>query len=266
MIEKRSTYRRFLRRYAGDPAGGFTLMELLVVIVIIVLLAALILPAVHKSREKSRQANCMNNLRQFAIAINLYRQEHDFENPPWLSSLYPRYIHNEKTYICKTDKSDGADGSKPDGPKANIGADFPWTDDNAGNTHATASNRNSRITACSYMYEFSEAELPSIDNDNGWNWKGYLGDGPDLTDTDVDRDGETSYSTWCEVKLYQLANGDDDNGHKAYDETLLPIVRCFHHCDMNTVEGKTNGVHPLTLNAAYAGNIYRGPTKWELTE
>ena len=112
---------------------GFTLMELLVVIAIILLLAGLLLPAIHKSREKGRQAHCMNNLRQFAIGINLWRQEHDFDNPPWLSSLYPSYIATERTYLCKTDGSKGMDGSKPAGTKADIGAQFPWTDDNSSN-------------------------------------------------------------------------------------------------------------------------------------
>ena len=243
---------------------GFTLMELLVVIAIILLLAGLLLPAIHKSREKGRQAHCMNNLRQFAIGINLYRQEHDFNNPPWLSSLYPSYIATKKSYLCKTDKSRGIDGSKPDHTKADIGSGFPKTDDN--NDNLTATNRNTAISVCSYMYEFTDARLDSVDDEDGWTWKDYLGDTANLTDTDVDKDGDTSFSTWKEVKRHQLANGDDDNSHQAYDETLFPIVRCFQHVDMNEVEGTDNDLHPLTLNVAYAGNVYRGPTKWELTK
>lgn len=241
---------------------GFTLMELLVVIAIILLLAGLLLPAIHKSREKGRQAHCMNNLRQFAIGINLYRQEHDFNNPPWLSSLYPSYIATERSYLCKTDGSKGMDGSKPDSTVADIGADFEWTDDNADNSGGTnAPGRNPSISACSYMYEFTDAKLPTS-APNGWGWDTYL----PATNADVDKDGNTSFSTWKEVKRYQLANGDDDNSHKAYDETIFPIVRCFQHVDMNEVEGSDDAVYPLTLNVAYAGNVYRGPTKWELTK
>jgi len=53
-------------------AGGFTLIELLVVIAIIAVLIALLLPAVQAAREAARRAQCVNNLKQFGLAINNY--------------------------------------------------------------------------------------------------------------------------------------------------------------------------------------------------
>jgi prepilin-type N-terminal cleavage/methylation domain-containing protein/prepilin-type processing-associated H-X9-DG protein len=47
---------------------AFTLIELLVVIAIIALLVALLLPALTASRDAARQALCMSNLRQLAMA------------------------------------------------------------------------------------------------------------------------------------------------------------------------------------------------------
>jgi prepilin-type N-terminal cleavage/methylation domain-containing protein len=56
---------------------GFTLIELLVVIAIIAVLIALLLPAVQAAREAARRAQCINNLKQFGIALHNYHSAND---------------------------------------------------------------------------------------------------------------------------------------------------------------------------------------------
>jgi prepilin-type N-terminal cleavage/methylation domain-containing protein/prepilin-type processing-associated H-X9-DG protein len=51
---------------------GFTLVELLVVIAIIGVLVALLLPAIQAAREAARRAACINNIKQFGIALQNY--------------------------------------------------------------------------------------------------------------------------------------------------------------------------------------------------
>ncbi len=60
---------------------GFTLIELLVVIGIIAILAAILFPVFAKARERAALAGCLSNVKQIAMAVMMYCDDHDGRGP-----------------------------------------------------------------------------------------------------------------------------------------------------------------------------------------
>ena len=57
--------------------SAFTLIELIVVISVISLLMALVMPALSLAKKQAKTACCLSNLRQMAIAADIYTQSED---------------------------------------------------------------------------------------------------------------------------------------------------------------------------------------------
>jgi prepilin-type N-terminal cleavage/methylation domain-containing protein/prepilin-type processing-associated H-X9-DG protein len=86
---------------------GFTLIELLVVIAIIAILAAILFPVFARAREKARQASCMSNHKQVALACLMYAQDYDERLPQYwytgasgISGFWQQFGYTGACYEC----------------------------------------------------------------------------------------------------------------------------------------------------------------------
>jgi prepilin-type N-terminal cleavage/methylation domain-containing protein/prepilin-type processing-associated H-X9-DG protein len=70
-------------RIVEGTRRGFTLIELLAVLAVLTLLAGFLLPVLARARDAAGRTRCLSNLRQLALAHQVYVQDYDEVLPPW---------------------------------------------------------------------------------------------------------------------------------------------------------------------------------------
>jgi type II secretory pathway pseudopilin PulG len=84
-----------------------------VVIAIIGILASMMLPGLSGAKEKAHEINCVSNLRQLGVGLQLYRDDHDFRFPP--NSVIESDAASPNTWVVK-DLAFGLGGHDPVSP------------------------------------------------------------------------------------------------------------------------------------------------------
>jgi len=96
----------FPRLESRPRKAGFSLIELLAVIAIISILAGFILPALFRARARARQAVCVVQLRQLALAVRAYSDDFEGVFPVSLySSTFSHYYNNESALTLCTEET-----------------------------------------------------------------------------------------------------------------------------------------------------------------
>ena len=68
--------------------SGFTFLEILFIIGIGVLLMVIMLPVFSAAKKKGRKTQCLSNLRQIGMALQMYAEDNDEQMPPYLNRTH----------------------------------------------------------------------------------------------------------------------------------------------------------------------------------
>jgi prepilin-type N-terminal cleavage/methylation domain-containing protein/prepilin-type processing-associated H-X9-DG protein len=96
---------------------GFTLIELLVVIAIIAILAAMLFPVFARARESARKIQCLSNIKNIAIAFQMYLTDYDRfppqEHRPEVLAFFSTSPGASAASVCPDSPNNRVNGCNP---------------------------------------------------------------------------------------------------------------------------------------------------------
>ncbi|MCK6490072.1 MAG: type II secretion system GspH family protein [Planctomycetes bacterium] len=198
---------------------GFTLIELLVVISIIAILAGMLLPAIHLVRKSAKTTACANNLRQFGLAIEVFRNDHERKMPELLMSFRNDESYPDKAYQCPFDPKKGQDSTLNRGSLGSVGRLYE--------------------TGSSYFYEASGQAV----EDASSSFSTWFTNAPGALNV-------IDFATmdWTTVSLGYCKQLQVDTG--GCTARQMPIIRCWYHHPWPTESnpGNKKKAHTLFLD------------------
>ncbi len=225
---------------------AFTLIELLVVISIISILAGFLLPSLQGALERGREANCINNLKQFDSMITMYQSDYQ-TYPNWLSNLYRTgYADMPKLFTCLSDGFRGREGCKPPWQLPDEDANQEWREcDDFGGSDAQSVDSagyalmNHDLPANSYLYEFNPARC-SWWSGGAYSWEGR----------NYDTSSLGANPSWWSIRHFELG----------IVGSHTPILSCYWHVKQGVSAPKVMRL------GAYSHHVYRSssaPDDWK---
>ncbi|MEM6821324.1 MAG: H-X9-DG-CTERM domain-containing protein [Verrucomicrobiota bacterium] len=154
---------------------GLSLVELMVVVVLVLILVGLSLSALGKIPAKMRAAHCTNNLRQIAVAYQLYEADNDGflpltkdlpANKLWTSILEPYLSSKEHTEVMECPQWRFENGA-PSSSEYTWGYGMtaaPLIPDGLGNTWNSNRGSNHKIKLASILYPSKRVLVADTDS------------------------------------------------------------------------------------------------------